>query len=260
MKIHLLSDLHLENSPYPFDQEAVRAADVIVLAGDIDEGTAGLFFAEELLQVAPAAQIIYVAGNHEFYGRDLPQTLMQFQDLTRDNPQIHFLENQETIIGSVRFLGCTLWTDMRLYTEDDFDVQLNKESAMYGLNDFSVIGHGGRRFSPDDSIALHRMSVKWLEEKLATPFEGKTVVVTHHAPSGGSVAPRFNQHPISPCFVSELDEMVAQAGLWLHGHTHDAFDYEIQGVRVVCNPRGYCFDPQSLPENLEFRPNLIIEI
>ncbi|MDE1943603.1 MAG: metallophosphoesterase family protein [Betaproteobacteria bacterium] len=263
MKIHLLSDLHLELSSYPYDQEALRQADVVVLAGDIDVGTAGLFFAEELLQVAPHLHVVYVAGNHEFYGFDLPKTLASFQELMHDHPQIHFLENQEVMIGGVRFLGATLWTDFKLYTEgpeDDFGVQLNKEAAKFGLNDFSAIFNTGRLFTTDDALALHRESAAWLREKLDTPFDGKTVVVTHHAPSEGSVAARFYEHPLTPCFVSQLDHLVAQADLWLHGHTHDSFAYNVGGTRVVCNPRGYAYDTNSLPENLDFRPDLLIEI
>ncbi len=263
MKIHLLSDLHLELSSYPYDQEALRQADVVVLAGDIDVGTAGLFFAEELLQAAPHVQIIYVAGNHEHYGFDLPKNLSSFRELTSNHPQIHFLENQEAMIGGVRFLGATLWTNFELYTDgpnDEFGVVLNKGNGTWGLHDFSVIGYNGRRFSPDDSLALHRASVAWFREKLDTPFEGKTVVVSHHAPSEGSVAARFYEHPLTPCFVSKLDHLVAQADLWLHGHTHDSFCYEVEGTRVVCNPRGYAYSADSLPENMDFDPGLLIEI
>ena len=30
----------------------------------------------------------------------------------------------------------------------------------------------------------------------------------------------------------------SRAQLWIHGHTHDSFDYVVNGTRVVCNPRG----------------------
>ena len=27
--------------------------------------------------------------------------------------------------------------------------------------------------------------------------------------------------------------------LWVHGHTHNSFDYQVGNCRVVCNPRVY---------------------
>ena len=44
--------------------------------------------------------------------------------------------------------------------------------------------------------------------------------------------------------------------LWVHGHTHDVFDYDVFGTRVICNPRGYV----SYQENIEFNPDLVVEI
>ena len=109
MKIHVLSDLHMELSHFFPDQEALDQVDVVVLAGDIDTGAAGLFFAEDLLQAAPHLQIVYVAGNHEFYSHDLPKKIMQLQK--RSNPKIHFLENRETVINVAS----------RLFREHGFD-------------------------------------------------------------------------------------------------------------------------------------------
>jgi len=47
-----------------------------------------------------------------------------------------------------------------------------------------------------------------------------------------------------------------RAALWVHGHIHGAYDYEIYGARVVCNPRGYA--PDSLKP--DFRPELVMKI
>ena len=43
-------------------------------------------------------------------------------------------------------------------------------------------------------------------------------------------------------FHTELSEMILDhpnIKHWVHGHTHDPFDYKIGECRVVCNPRGY---------------------
>jgi Icc-related predicted phosphoesterase len=93
---------------------------------------------------------------------------------------------------------------------------------------------------------------------LAEPFDGGTVVVTHHAPSSRSVHTRYARDLLSPAFASSLEKLMDgdRALLWVHGHMHDAFDYEIYGTRIVCNPRGYA--PYALAQG--FMPDLIVEI
>ena len=83
------------------------------------------------------------------------------------------------------------------------------------------------------------------------------MVITHHAPSIGSVPRDFHRNPVSAAYASNLDELVEQSGaaLWVHGHLHSQSDYRIGNTRVVCNPRGY---PDE--RNPAFVPDLVIEI
>ena len=93
---------------------------------------------------------------------------------------------------------------------------------------------------------------------LNEPFAGKTVVITHHAPSEKSVHPRYANNLLTPAFASDLEDLMEgdRVALWIHGHTHDVFDYEVYGTRVVCNPRGY------LPYEAKnkFNPEWVIEL
>jgi calcineurin-like phosphoesterase family protein len=45
------------------------------------------------------------------------------------------------------------------------------------------------------------------------------------------------------CFSNDLEEEILlmhnPPKLWIHGHTHDRFDYMIGETRVICYPRGY---------------------
>ncbi|HHJ15617.1 MAG TPA: hypothetical protein ENJ80_02855 [Gammaproteobacteria bacterium] len=93
---------------------------------------------------------------------------------------------------------------------------------------------------------------------LAEPFDGQTVVVTHHAPSSQSVHPRYARDLLTRAFASNLEHLMAgdRAAAWVHGHMHESFDYKVHGTRVVCNPRGYA--PEAL--NPDFRPDWIIGI
>lgn len=230
MKIGVLSDLHLPT--YGTQLQPAQACDVMILAGDIAEGLAGIAWAETVY----TCPIIYVIGNHEFYGHDMDVLDRQLQERV-EGTNITLLRDAMTVIAGVRFIGATLWTDFELFGTPEVSAHF----ARSGMNDYKVIGKGGGALMPADTRALHRASRAYLERTLAEPFAGKTVVVTHHAPSPKSVAPRFLGDPFTPCFVSDLETLVAASGaaLWIHGHVHDSFDYTLGQTRVLCNPKGY---------------------
>ena len=115
-------------------------------------------------------------------------------------------------------------------------------------------------FTPEDSTALFARHADWLNRRLAIPHAGPTVVITHHAPSRQSIHPRYAGSILNACFVSDAEHLfgTGRAQLWIHGHTHDSFDYAVNGTRVVCNPRGYA--KAGANENPRFDPDLMIEI
>lgn len=250
MKILILSDLHLEFANFQAPEVEV---DVVILAGDIWTKNNGIYWARSTW---PSTEIIYVAGNHEFYGGDRSDVLHQLRDAA-DETGVHFLDNDEVIIDGVRFLGATLWTDFLLFGHGRHHDA--KMAGMFGLNDFRKINESGLVFTPADAIALCNTSIQWLKSKLLDePFEGENVVITHHLPSMKSVAERYKHDLLSACFASNLGELLGLSELWIHGHTHDSFDYNIGKTRVVCNPRGYFF--KGTQENSGFNSELIIEV
>ncbi|HEX2211318.1 MAG TPA: metallophosphoesterase [Longimicrobium sp.] len=247
MKIHLLSDLHTEFAP--FDPPPTDA-DVVILAGDTSPGTRGIAMAKAWF---PDRPVLYVAGNHEYYGEAYPR-LDQKLAAAADEAGVHFMQNREVVLDGVRFLGCTLWTDFEV-----FGARHNAmDAARVAMNDFRAIrvDPAYRRFRPDDARAIHQHSLRWLTERLDAPFDGTTVVVTHHAPSLRSIKPPYREHPATPAYASDLEWLLdGRAALWVHGHTHLCVDYEIGGTRVVANQRGYVpedpvdgFDPGKILE------------
>ena len=105
-------------------------------------------------------------------------------------------------------------------------------------------------------MARHGVSRQFITEELAKPFDGPTVVVTHHAPSWLSVPDKFRE--ASAAYASRLEDLILdhEPLLWIHGHTHTSFDYKIGKTRIVCNPRGY----HGFELNPDFEVNLIVEI
>lgn len=250
MKILILSDLHLELSSFTPTKVDV---DVVVLPGDIHKGNLGIYWARETW---PDKPIVYVAGNHEFYRQDRIKALENLRSAA-DEMNVHFLDNDDVIINGVRFLGCTLWTDFDL-----FGVEWHKECmslAKDRLSDFSVIEENGFKFTPEDSLRLNNQSRDWLSRKLiGESFDGNTVVVTHHCPSWQSVAPKYQHDILSACFASRLEDLIGHSSLWIHGHTHESFDYELKGTRVICNPRGYVI--RNRLENPSFDVTKIVNL
>jgi predicted phosphodiesterase len=244
MRIRVLSDLHLEAAPF---DPPPAAADLVVLAGDIDNGPAAV----EWAAAAFDAPVIYVAGNHEPYDGEFHATQTALRTAAAGT-NVRVLDCGEAVLDGVRFLGCTLWTDFALYGEAGRQLALEKYGGW--LVDFRAIGWGDRRFAVDDSVGLHRSHRAWLTARLAAPFPGRTVVVTHHPPHPGSIAPKFATHPLNPAFVSNLEDLMGRAPLWIHGHTHTVLDYRVRGTRVVCNARGYP------GEQTGFVPDLVVEV
>ena len=256
MRLHILSDLHLEFSPYGDDIEPLAQADVVVLAGDIHNGAKGVQWAAKRFADTP---VIYVPGNHEFYGqRDIPHTLEAMHKAAQDT-NVHVLDDKAVVIDGVRFLGATLWTDFNLFGAHEAAVAARREAALF-LNDFSTI----RRFNLREWMERHARSRMFLHEQLAREHAGSTVVVTHHAPHAGSVHPMFTEDAMTPAFVSHLPELVSQADLWIHGHVHNSFfyqPYDCPSMHIACNPRGYA--PRDKPwqnENRDFDPHWVLDV
>ena len=90
-----------------------------------------------------------------------------------------------------------------------------------------------------DVLRMHESDRKWLKHKLRTGYSGETIVVTHHAPHEASVTPKYKTQLLSAAFASNLQDLLGFNSLWIHGHTHASLDYEIEGTRIICNPRGY---------------------
>lgn len=248
MRIRILSDLHLEFSPLALPKVQ---ADVVVLAGDVHAGIKGVAWCRERF---PQTPVVYVPGNHEYYGGAIPQLTAKLREHSAGS-QVHVLENNSVEISGVTFLGATLWTDFRLLGNPLSACQDAREA----INDYRRIrvNPSYRRLRPEDTIAWHRSSRRWLAGRLAEPAPGPAVVVTHHAPSALSLGNHESLDPLSAAFASRLDDLVVRsaAALWVHGHIHRFADYYLGGTRVFCNPRGYPDEPVP-----EFDRALVVEI
>lgn len=260
MKIHLLSDLHLEFQRGPSWKPEPIDVDVVILAGDISSHTYGLDWAAWAFKGWPSKpRLLYVAGNHEYYDAHLGM-LAELQKPSWESAGVTFLEKRAVEIDGVRFLGCTLWSDFSLYGHKRQGAYM--EAAQRGIADYDVIyGREGKTITPRDTLELHKKAVSWLETELAKPFNGKTVVITHFAPHPGCVATEYEGSDLSPYFVTDLSGLMERfrIDVWCYGHTHTNTDFIAEGgCRVISNQKGY--PRERLVGNIAFNPQWVIEI
>jgi len=242
VKINYFSDIHLEFGGLEVPN---NDADIIVAAGDIGIYKQGVDWLRSLNK-----PVVYVAGNHEYYKNEYQETLTLIREQCAGS-NVQFLENNSFVFQGVRFLGCTLWTD--LFIEGD------ENAAALGkkLNDFRKIQFGNKPFDPIEFSQLHQSSKAWLEKELAQPFSGKTVVITHHAPSQWSWNDSSNSLK-KLAYCNDLKPLLHEYEIaaWFHGHVHSPVDHRIAGARILCNPRGY-FGKKTVSS---FDQNRIVEI
>ncbi len=254
MRIQVLSDFHVDVRP-GYIPELAPGADLVIVAGDVCEGSADAMAFLRTHIPAPTP-IVYLAGNHEYYNHVM-QTEREAAPAHAALHGITWLDNSVAIIGGVRFLGATLWTDFKLFGDDT--QQMSMIAAATAMMDYTAIrwrGPGRERFRPKDSVELHQQSCAFLTAGMAKPHKGPTVVVTHHAPHPGSVAPKYARDSVTAAFTSNLEPLILNGApaLWVHGHTHTSFDYLIGTTRIICNPKGYGH------ENRNFDPLLVVEV
>lgn len=260
MRIHLISDLHLEG------RDAVPAdvdADITCICGDI-----GYWVGRQSARVATFLRAIQrpvylVLGNHDFYyTTNRPAHMrtgldMCFAEVLTQCPNATLLHNSWTRVpaeggaDSVLLFGSPLWTGLTT------DAAIRK-AVSGGITDFrhNLQMAGYRSWTLDDHVAAHEASEKSMRAWFECSRGAKRVVMTHWLPSERCVAPRWRGHPLNAYFVAQMDEMIEreQPDLWMFGHTHDHVDVRIGRTRLVANPRGYA------GEDSRFDPGLVIEV
>jgi hypothetical protein len=271
VKIQLMSDLHLEGHP-GFVPTPAPGAELLVLAGDVGSYQRGSRLADSdfgLARFSPRegwpVPVLYVPGNHEYDNLDFDETHARLRE-TCERLGITWLEREEHVVGDVRFVGTTLWADFDALalqpgapepTMDSLLKQRHKafRAANFYLHKAAAMRHGTLMLAEawrEQSLVCQG----WLRDALARPFDGTTVVVTHFAPSLRSADPRYGVTPATAGFCNSLQDLLAQAQFWLHGHLHCQHDYLERGCRVVANTLGYA----SKGEQEGFQPAFVLTV
>lgn len=222
--LQVVSDVHVEFHADSGREWAttLKSADpdVLIVAGDF--GTLSTLELPISILCDRFADVVYVTGNHEYYGSSLQEVHKLLDRLVSKYSNFHWLQNSTYELDGYRFLGTTLW----------FSKTKNTVSREWMINDFRMIDN-----ATDEIYNLSDKSQKWLHD---TVKDGD-IVITHHLPSQKCVSTRFMGSHLNDFFVCDVEELMHTRSpkLWIHGHTHDSKDFMISNTRVVCNPFGY---------------------
>jgi predicted phosphodiesterase len=242
MLVSVASDLHLSPKNM-LDLNLLKECDILILAGDcftFSTSNAELHkmqhdFARSCSE--RAGKVIFVPGNHEYYGTSIESGTAFVEDFCGEHDFILLNDKAATINGQ-HFIGSTLWTDF-----DGLDDKAVRD-AFWAMSDFNgAIRFKDNLLKPIDTVRFNDKATSFLIPRITTD----SIVITHHTPSMRSCHERWGKSALNYSFHNDLDWVIEekQPKMWIHGHTHDYCDYMIDKTRVLCNPRGYCMENTS---------------
>ncbi|KAI1341658.1 Metallo-dependent phosphatase-like protein [Xylariaceae sp. FL0016] len=240
-RVQILSDLHLELCQQYLTYEFPATAPLLLLAGDVgrllDYDALLAFFS---VQVSRYEKVLWVLGNHEFYGLDYESTVSRASQLAQEEKlagRLELLQRKRWDDPNSRLtvLGCTLWSYV---TGKEVEAVVGRVKDFKRIANWSIAGHNG----------AHVEDLVWLREQAAQIRAQKhserrvVLIATHHAPChDGTSRPEHRQNPWNAAFATDLLDSGDWTGVrvWVFGHTHHCVDFERDGLRVVANQRGY---------------------
>lgn len=162
-------------------------------------------------------------GNHDYYDFRIDDEVRLAEIAEKHGAS--FLQKSELISGRRRIMCVTLWTDFEVYG----DRAANMQTASQVMSDYryiKVARNNFRRLTPAQTAATHAEHRSWLLERLSEPFDGETIVISHHAPHRRALSaePAFG-----PCYASDLEEIIMtfRPLRWLFGHTHHRTTFRV---------------------------------
>ena len=260
MRLWILSDLHLEltrgwDLPGPSERPDF---DVLVIAGDL---TTRMERGVRWILDRVTSKVLYISGNHEFYGTDLDITVEKARALAAGT-NLHVMQNDSVRIGDVGFIGATFWTDFDLFGDPEYAMQVAAET----MNDYRKIrlGRYQYRLRPSHTLRRHQESRDFFIRELRRPKTGPRVLVTHMGLHPTAIRRGFEREISSSAYTSDCSDLLAMGvDLAIHGHTHETYDRMVAGVgvRMVTNQKGYGpWAPNETWDNAQFDPHFVIEI
>lgn len=238
----VISDLHFNNFSTHLYPNIKPNSEILVMLGDVCE-------VDQVRQMMPFFRyvssnwklILFIPGNHEFYGYFLDDTVSVLKCELQSLTNIKILDNECYRVNNTLFVGSTLWSNM------DNDNPVTKVVCKGAISDYKYIKksyyeNNKHPITPNDTVALFDRNIEFIEDSVFNKGNDEIVILTHHAPSYSCVDAKYKGERTNGAFVSDLNEFILdnpQIKVWAYGHTHNAKDFYIDTCRVVSNPKGY---------------------
>ena len=259
MKYDLGSDLHVDINARigMVNFKDQQKSDTIVLAGDLANT---LELTAQVLALAATVykNVIFVDGNHEHYcGKQDNATIFDNMDYLREAakviPNVSYLTGtNRVIIDDVMFAGVNAWYDFKL-APSQYSIARVKETWLNYLNDarLSIFDHPPEELAEMQTDDLAKTVAEAQDDQMVE----KIVIVTHTASSPKGLLVKnepiwdmlngsFGCSAMSKVFAEDVNRKIVHA---VFGHTHYTYDFhDFDGIRFVCNPRGYHGAPGEL--------------
>jgi len=213
--IQVCSDLHLENGDImesDFPDIIKPCADILILAGDIGNPFTLLFDAFVSYCSSHFIHVLFVSGNHEYYGSTISQTDKLLRGIFSKFHNVHYLNNSVFEYRDVLFVGTTLWSRIP-NNVDPFD--------LFSMNDYNKIND----FTISVCNSLFFRDLEFIKQQLSG--HKKCIVISHHAPSLMCLSPEYRGDSTNCFFYTPLDNLFYHENLigWIYGHTHHNWRY-----------------------------------
>lgn len=259
MKFKLLSDLHLEGSSLDSKKIAYdendNLVDVLILAGDI--AVYPDLLERHLYNIPESVKVIYVPGNHEYEVKVFNDVIPSLKEIF-NMPNWHIMNNETLVIDDCRFICSTMWSNLKINGDSLYEANYEQAQLVLEQQKTKFRNEDGslRKWAVEDMLKEHKASHDFLKKEIETPFDGKTIVVTHFAPHFKSVE---RVHKISGFWVSDMSEIMGEVDVWCHGHIHSTSDYKVGNTQVIANPRGNSLT-YDLAQNVAFDKNKVLDL
>lgn len=261
LKIHLVSDLHIEM--WSYDPSNWPEADIYILAGDIANRT------KEIPIIPFDKPVLLLPGNHEYYDHIFNERDDVVQKwLAKRYPNYHYMSPRRVFIKDDVWFICTpLWSDCRYDSMPEWQYHAFLQRH---IHDFKSIRYREdekelRFLHPMDYVLEYRKNREWVIAQINVARLGgarKVIVVTHFSPDPAYRNPKFDieNNKYVPYFCASMGDVIKglEPDYWFFGHTHHSCDTMEGQTRIVSNPRGH--PGTSYSGNSEFNNKLIMEV
>ena len=241
-----------------------KEADILVIAGDTSHYNNQTEMMLRYLASKKMYKKIFVTfGNHNLYLVSNSQEskykkswnkVLELKQMCEAIETVEFLDGNIVEVDGVRIGGCSMWYDFsygkKIGNLDDFQMLQKWKSVMNDANlikgdDYLGSTNSGGMYSYGKTKHYTFDPLKFFEqekEKFLKIIEDCDVFVSHFGPVvPPDIQPHYKNTTTGFYYFDGERYLWADKApkLYIFGHTHDTFQFQVNNTILACNPLGY---------------------